>query len=38
MKKYLIDDHTLKKFVTKIYASEAGDQITAVVKQTKNDR
>ena len=38
MKKYLIDDHTLKKFVTKIYASEAGDQITAVVKQSKNER
>ena len=38
MKKYLIDDHTLKKFVTKIYASEAGDQITAVIKPSKNER
>ena len=36
MKNYLIDEHTFKKFVTKVKSSAAGDQITAVVKQSQN--
>lgn len=38
MKNYLIDEHTFKKFVTKVKSSAAGDQITAVVKQSQNER
>lgn len=38
MKKYLIDDLTLKRFVQKITSSPDGSQITAVVKQTENER
>lgn len=38
MKKYLIDDLTLKRFVKKITSSPDGSQITAVVKQPKDER
>ena len=38
MKNYLIDELTFKKFVQKVKSSADGDQVTAVIKQQKNDR
>ena len=38
MKRYLIDESTFKKFVAKVKASADGEQVTAVVKQPKDER
>ena len=37
MKRYLIDEATFKKFVSKVKASADGDNVTAVVKQSSKD-
>ena len=38
MKRYLIDEATFRKFVSKVKASSDGDYVSAVVKNSDDDR